>query len=362
MNREENQRDEKKRIMKKVLLTSVTGFVGAHILEHIMKTTDWEVVGSYRNNQAGTFQRVEEILGDNPEFRERTTLLRLDTADRMNYFDAKVIEDVDMILHVAANSHVDRSIENPIEFVRDNIDGCVNLLEYVRTLEHRPLFFYFGTDEVFGPAPEGVKYKEEDRHKPNNPYAATKSAAEQMCQAYHNTYGIPLIITHTMNIYGERQHPEKFVPLIVNKLLSGDVLHIHASKEGDPGKRHYLHARNCAAAITFLAEHGELGERYNIVGEKEVDNLQMAKLVEKYVKEYYQIENSINALEIEETTKVKPLNYEIVDFHSSRPGHDLRYALDGEKLKQMGFEFPMSFEESLKKTIWWTLARKEKWL
>lgn len=344
----------------RVLLTGVTGFVGSHLFEHIMLNTKWHVVGTYRNKTAGRLTRVDEILERHPEWNERLTLVHHDFTDGVNQADAKRFGKLDVILHVAANSHVDRSITNPVEFLNDNTVSVVKLLEWVRSMPKAayPLFYYFSTDEVFGPAPPGVEYTEESRHRPNNPYAAAKSAAEQFVQAYGNTYSIPFMISNCMNIIGERQDPEKYVGLVIRKVLSGEKLSVHASPTGEPGKRHYLHARNIAAAVVFLIENGKMGERYNVVGDKEVDNLQMAQLIEQYVQEWTWLDSSNKG-----TEWTKPyLNYELVDFHSSRPGHDLRYALDGSKIKALGFAYPKSFEETLRHVVFWTLDHKDRWL
>ena len=145
-----------------------------------------------------------------------------------------------------------------------------------------------------------------------------------------------------MNVFGERQHPENFIPLCIQIVLSGEKITIHASPQGEPGKRHYIHARNTSAAVLYLMQgKWEQREKYNIVGEKEVDNLQLAQLIAEYVG--------------------KPLNYELLDFHSSRPGHDLRYALDGDKMQSIGWELPMNFESSLQSVVEWTL-KNDRWL
>lgn len=339
---------------KKVLLSGISGFVGHHVFEALMKSTDWNVVGTYRNNQAGSLQRIEEVLASHPEWNARLKLIRLDFNDLINDTDAKRIGKVDVILHIAANSHVDRSITHPMEFLKDNTTSAVNLLEWVRKMpkEEMPLFYYFSTDEVFGPAPEGVDFTEESRHRPNNPYAAAKSAAEQFVQAYGNTYGVPFIISNCMNIIGERQDPEKFVGLCIKRTLTGQKLFIHSSPTGKPGQRHYLHARNIAAAVVFLIENGKRGERYNVVGDKEVDNREMALLIEKYVNEW----------QVEHGQTPSQLNWELTDFHSSRPGHDLRYSLNGDKIKQLGFSYPVAFEDTLRKVVFWTLDNQERWL
>ena len=201
---------------------------------------------------------------------------------------------------------------------------------------------YFSTDEVFGPAPQGVNYKEWDRYNSTNPYSASKAGGEELCLAYANTYKVPVLITHTMNLFGERQHPEKFIPSTIKKVLREEIVLIHSNKDKTKsGSRFYIHCRNVANAVMFLLDKGEIRDKYNIVGEKEVDNLEMAQFIAKMIG--------------------KPLHYEMVDFHSQRPGHDLRYALCGDKLKSMGWSIPMNFEDSLAKTIFWTLENK-RWL
>jgi len=216
------------------------------------------------------------------------------------------------------------------------------MLEYARIIPNLKLFFYFSTDEVFGPALGDKLFKEWDRHKPTNPYSASKSAAEQICISYENTFKTPLIIVNVMNAFGERQHVEKFIPLCIKKILNDEKIFIHSYPDKKTsGTRFYIHGRNIADAVLFLIKNGTIGEKYNISGEKEVSNLEMAQMIASIMK--------------------KELNFEMVDFHGNRPGHDLRYGLDGSKLFHMGFELPLNFEESLKKTVQWTLEN-QKWL
>jgi dTDP-glucose 4,6-dehydratase len=220
--------------------------------------------------------------------------------------------------------------------------STVNLLEYARRLKNLDKMFYFSTDEVFGPALNGISFKEWDRHRPTNPYSASKSAAENICISYENTYKIPLIIVNVMNAFGERQHVEKFIPKAIKSILNGDTIRIHSYPDNKtPGSRFYIHARNIAAAVLFLIENGQTGEKYNIVGEKEVDNLEMAQFIAKVLD--------------------KELKYEVVNYHNERPGHDLRYSLNGDKMRKMGWTIPVPFEKSLRNTILWTVKNK-KWL
>lgn len=334
---------------KKVLITGMSGFIGAHVAEGVLKNTDWDVVGLDRYGKSGMASRIMD-MDRWEEFKSRTELHWHDLRSPISGLAAHGIgDDITHVFHLAASSHVDRSIESPMDFVMDNVVGTCNILDWARRLPNLEQFIYFSTDEVFGPAPQGVNYKEWDRYKSANPYAATKAGGEELALAYQNTYQMPVVITHTMNVFGERQHPEKFIPLCIKKSLVGSKISVHANKDcTESGTRFYIHARNVAAALVFLAKskHVTIGDKYNIVGEKEVSNLDMAKFIHSIVSE---------------NVPVPPANVELVDFHSSRPGHDLRYALDGTKLHSMGFDYPKNFEESLRKTIEWTL-RNRKWL
>jgi dTDP-glucose 4,6-dehydratase len=256
----------------------------------------------------------------------------------------KEIGEIDYILHLAAESHVDRSIEEPKPFILNNVTSTLNILEYARKHKELKMFVNFSTDEVYGPAPIGHDFKEFEYHNPSNPYSASKSAQEAIGIAYSNTYKVPVITTHTMNIFGERQHPEKFIPMVIKRVLAGEKVTIHANKDRTKaGTRYYLHARNLADALLHIIGLGYSGyDEWNIAGLEEVDNLALAKAIAEFVG--------------------KPLKYEMVDFHSSRPGHDLRYALDSSKLIASGFSYSKDFRESLKKTVEWTLDRKDDWL
>ena len=325
----------------KLVLTGGCGFIGHHFVEHVYKNTDWDIIIldklSYASNG---FERLRDTnLFDNKR-------IKVFTIDLVNPISEGIIQeignDVDYIVHMAAETHVDNSIKRPKEFIDSNIIGTFNMLEYARNLKNLKQFFYFSTDEVFGPALGDTLYKEWDRHKPTNPYSASKSAAEQICIAYENTYHLPLIIVNVMNAFGERQHVEKFIPLCIKKILNNETIEIHSYPDKkSSGTRFYIHGRNIASAVLFLIKNGTLGEKYNIAGEREVSNLEMAQMIAKFMN--------------------KELNYKMVDFHSDRPGHDLRYGLDGNKLFNMGFKLPVNFEESLKKTVEWTLDN-QKWL
>jgi dTDP-glucose 4,6-dehydratase len=323
----------------KVLLTGGAGFIGHHLAEHILLNTDWTVTFLDRLDLSGNLNRITGIRRWNA-LKARCRWIFHDLRAPIGDLLAGQIGEHDYILHLAALTHVDRSIADPLAAVADNVMGTAHILEHARRGCSR--FLYFGTDEVFGPAPEGIAYKEWDRYRSTNPYSATKAGGEELTLAYQNTYRLPAFCTHTMNVFGERQHPEKFIPNTIRKVRGGERVIIHADKTlTKPGSRFYIHARNVADAILFLLQHGEPGDKYNIVGEVECNNLQLAELIADCVG--------------------KKLIYEFVDFHSSRPGHDLRYALDGLKMAGLGWRPKVSFEESLRRVVEWTMKHPE-WL
>jgi dTDP-glucose 4,6-dehydratase len=243
---------------------------------------------------------------------------------------------------MAAETHVDNSIKDPVPFIKNNVMSTVQLLEYSRKLLQLKMFFYFSTDEVYGPALGEILYKENDRHNPTNPYSASKSAAEQITIAYHNTYNVPVVRINIMNAFGERQHVEKFIPKVIRNILENKITYIHSYPDcKTSGSRFYIHARNISDAVLFILKNGKIGESYNVSGEEEVSNLDLAQMI----------------AEIMNTD----LKYEMINFHSERPGHDLRYGLNGSKLNELGWKPPVSFKKSLEKMIKWTVDNK-RWL
>ena len=327
--------------MAKILVTGGCGFIGHHFIEHIIKKTNHEIVVIDKLSYAS--MGLERLRDSAVLFNPRVKVFPVDfTVPFPTGLKREIGDDVNIIVHMGAESHVDNSIKNPEECFKNNIDGTIQLLEYARSLPNLDLFFYFSTDEVFGPALGDTAYKEWDRHCPTNPYSASKSAAENICIAYENTYQVPIMVVNVMNAFGERQHVEKFIPNTIKKVLNDEKVLIHSYPDKKKaGSRFYIHARNIAAAVLFLMENGDIGEKYNVTGEREVDNLELAQLIAKYVG--------------------KPLKYEMVDFHSTRPGHDLRYGLSGDKMKKMGWKNPIGFEDSLEKMVLWTLRNKN-WL
>lgn len=326
----------------RIMVTGGCGFVGHHFIEHLIKFTDWEIVVLDKLSYSSWgYNRLKDINCFNDK---RIFMFASDFTQPIKNGLEKEIGQVDYLVHMGAETHVDKSIENPEPFVMSNVLGTMHILNFANRQKHLKKMIYFSTDEVFGPAPLGVAYKEWDNYNSSNPYAAAKAGGEELCLAYANTYKTPVLITHTMNVIGERQDPEKFIPSTIKKIILGKKVIIHSNpKKTKAASRFYIHARNVSSALSFLLDKGQLRDKYNIVGEREVDCLELAKLI-------------ANILD-------KPLFYEMVDFHSSRPGHDLRYALDGAKLKEMGWEIPKKFIESLEKVIkWYFIGDNIRWL
>ena len=337
---------------KRILITGGAGFIAHHVVDKILSTTDWEIITIDRLDFSGNLNRLNEVVSAYPALeQQRVKIVYHDLKAELNPELISTIGKIDYISHLAAGSHVDRSISHPLEFVMDNVVGTANILDYARKLDNLERFVYFSTDEVFGPAPKGINYKENDRYNSTNPYSATKAGSEELVVAYENTYGLPAIITHTMNVFGERQNPEKYIPMVIKKTRDNETVTVHANKEKTvAGSRHYIHAEDVAEALLFLYDYdmsqmepdetGAKCQKFNIVGKDEINNLELAQFIAK-------VQN-------------KDLVYEMVDFHSQRPGHDLRYALDGSKMELMGWS-PQSAFKRLEEVVEWTL-KNDRWL
>ena len=342
---------------KNVLITGGAGFIAHHVIDHLLLKTDYKIVCLDRLDISGNLNRLHDMLQDHdPKIvSQRLRVVFHDLKAELNEMIVKDIGPIDIVLHLAAGSHVDRSIQYPMEFVLDNTIGTVNMLEYARKhLPNLERFVYFSTDEIFGAAPPGVAYKEYDRYNSTNPYSASKAAAEEFCVAFENTYKMPIVITHTMNVFGERQHPEKFIPMCIQRARDGEKVYIHANTDcTKAGTRMYIHAKDVADGLLFILNNlpldykhtGDYGgahcPKFNLCGTEEIDNLSLAKMIA--------------------AAQGKELNYEMVDFHSSRPGHDLRYALNGDLLKSLGWEPRIKLSERISGMVKWSLEN-HRWL
>ncbi len=325
-----------------VLITGIGGSIGAHMLKYVLEMTDWNVVGIDSFRHKGLTDRIYEVLKYRlPE--ERVMIYTHDlTAPISPALAAKIGRNVDYIINLASNSDVGASLEDPDGFMFNNVQLMSTILEYACSLPHLKAFVQFSTDEVYGPSGLDGAHKEWSPILPSNPYAASKAMQEAMAISYWRSYKLPLIITNTMNNFGEMQQPSKFPAMVQSKVEKGETVTIHG-KEGDIGSRYYIHSWNVADAVVFLLKntvpyehisgHIDRPDRYNIVGDKRINNFDFATTIAHMMD--------------------KILIYELVDFHAARPGHDKHYGLDGTKLAELGWISPLSFEESLKQTITW---------
>jgi len=327
--------------MKKILVTGGCGFIGHHFCEHILKNTDWNIIVLDNITYAGSLDR---ILGIDLINDERVKFVWHDLRSPINETVSAAIGKVDYIVHFAAETHVDRSLKDAVPFVMSNVLGTTHLLDYIKHTQPQAKTAIISTDEVFGPAEEGIKFKEEDRFRPSNPYAASKAGAELMAYSYAYSFKLPIFIVRLMNNFGERQHIEKFIPKTIRLLLQGKKVTLHGNSKKDCASRCWIHARDASDGILFLLKKAKPAEFYHIVGEE---------------KTVYEIANIIC-----QEVKGRDLRNDEVEFipyNLARPGHDKRYALSGEKVASMGWKPVMGVEKSLRKTVRWTLEHK-RWL
>ena len=339
------------------MVTGGAGFIGHHMIRRLLKHPEYRIISLDRLDFSGNLNRLAELRQEfGTDAISRVTVIHHDLKAEINSQLAKQIGQVDIIIHMAAGSHVTRSIENPMLFVQDNVVGTCNLLDYARNyLPNLEKFINFGTDEVFGSAPKGVEYKEYDRYNSRSPYSATKAGAEELCVAYENTFGMPIYCTHTMNVFGERQSPEKFIGIAMRKILANEPVTIHCDEKTgtESGLRHWVHAADVADATMFIMNLPHKGfpladnfggvtcPKFNIVGQQEVSNLAVAQKIAEILGQ--------------------ELKCTMIGYDTQRPGHDFRYALSGEYMKSLGWEPKYDFTTRIEQMVQWTL-KNDRWL
>ena len=341
----------------RICITGGCGFLGAHLVESFLKNTDATLVVLDKLTYAS---RGYDRLRDIDAFDDRrVSVLGCDLGQAIPPGIAREVGEVDYVIHAAAETHVDNSIVDPLPFMRSNIEGTHHLLWWARSLASLRRIFCVSTDEVYGPASlddKEHKFNEESRYRPRNPYAAAKAGGEMLAMAYAPTYRLPITIVSTMNLLGERQDIEKFVPLVIRRVLLGEKILIHADpSSAKSGTRCYLHCRTFAHALHFLIDLDRrpglnqpskiqmhnIPEKIHVSGEREISNLDLAQMIADFVG--------------------KPLIAELTGTPSSRPGHDLAYRIDDSLIQELGWNRPMGLDQSLKKTVAWYLANP-KWL
>jgi dTDP-glucose 4,6-dehydratase len=323
---------------KHMLLPGGCGFIASHLVEHVLANTDWTITVLDALTYAGDPSRLYEAGKFD---RGRIRIFWTDLNSPIMETLARRIGEVDFIVNLASNSHIDHSIADPVPFVKNNVNIALHMLDYARKLPGLKAFIQFSTDEIYGSVEAGQQLSEWSPINPSNPYSASKAAQVDLAIAFRRTYGLPIVIVEVMNNFGERQDREKFIPKCVRSISAGEEITLHGTPD-NIGSRYYLHARNTSDAILFLLQRTpsrypktDLPDRYNIVGDRRVDNLQMARRI-----------SSILGCS---------LRYRFDHSPRSRPGHDLHYGLDGSKLAALGWCPPVDFEISLERTVKWMI-------
>ena len=330
--------------MKNMLVTGGCGFIGSNFIRYLLEESEFRgrVVNVDKLTYAGNLENlvdIEEI------FRERYVFVKADICDRESMNALFGDYEIDTVCHLAAESHVDRSIVEPDAFIHTNIVGTFNLLEAARERENRlQLFHHVSTDEVFGTLGEEGFFTEETPYKPNSPYSASKAGSDHLVRAYHETYGLPITISNCSNNYGPFQLPEKLIPLMVLNAIEGKVLPVYGDGRN---VRDWLYVRDHCTAIWKIMKEGKKGDTYNIGGDNELENIKLVEMI-------------CDILDGIDKPKDGGSRRELITFVKDRPGHDRRYAIDFSKLKhELGWTPDESFESGIRKTINWYLNNRD---
>ena len=329
---------------KTILITGGAGFIGSHIVRRFVKNhPSYKIVNLDSLTYAGNLQNLVDVSSEsNYEFVKGDIL------------DEKLINqlfrkhDFEGVIHLAAESHVDRSIKDPLAFVQTNVIGTMNLLNAAKShwgnfTDKR--FYHISTDEVYGSLGEIGLFEETTAYDPKSPYSASKAASDHFVRAYQNTYGLPVVISNCSNNYGPNQFPEKLIPLAINNIKKGNQIPIYGKGENI---RDWLYVEDHASAIDLIYHKGEIGETYNIGGENEWTNINLIR--------------TLCDVMDEKLNKKIGTSQELITFVTNRAGHDMRYAIDSSKLtKQLGWSPSLQFEEGIRKTVDWYLSN-EIWL
>ncbi|MBU2553019.1 MAG: dTDP-glucose 4,6-dehydratase [Bacteroidetes bacterium] len=331
--------------MKKILITGAAGFIGSHVARlFVNKYPDYHIFNLDKLTYAGNLENLKDI-----DKKPNYTFLLGDIVDGNFIMDLFKKHQFDGVIHLAAESHVDRSIENPMEFVMTNVIGTVNLLNAARAIwkdnYEGKRFYHVSTDEVYGSLGDEGFFYEDTAYDPHSPYSASKASSDHFVRAYHDTYGLPIIISNCSNNYGPNQFPEKLIPLFLNNIRHNKPLPVYGKGEN---VRDWLYVLDHATAIDVIYHEGATGETFNIGGHNEWKNIDLIKVMCKVMDK---------KLGREEGTSEK-----LITYVTDRAGHDLRYAIDSTKLQEvLGWKPSLQFEEGIEKTIDWYMQNEE-WL
>ena len=332
----------------KIIVTGGAGFIGSAVVRHLIAHTDHQVLVLDKLTYAGNLASLAAVA-DHPRYR----FVRADICDRSAVADIFESFDPDAVMHLAAESHVDRSIDGPAEFINTNVVGTYVLLEaalaHWRKLGARAENFRFhhvSTDEVYGALGDDGLFTEETRYDPRSPYSATKAASDHLVQAWGHTYGLPILLTNCSNNYGPHQFPEKLIPLTIIKGLAGEPMPVYGQ---GLNVRDWLFVDDHAQALTLVLERGQVGETYNIGGDAERRNIDVVDAI-------------CAAMDRLRRCPGRASHRELIAFVTDRPGHDFRYAIDFSKLRrELGWSPRHSFEQGLAATVAWYIENHDWW-
>lgn len=328
-----------------ILITGGAGFIGSHVVRHFVNTyPQYTITNLDKLTYAGNLENLRDVEG-----RENYRFVKGDVIDSTTMLELFERERFDGVIHLAAESHVDRSIASPTEFVMTNVLGTVNLLNAARALWKEDFngkrFYHVSTDEVYGALGNEGMFTEETPYDPHSPYSASKASSDHFVRAYHDTYGLPVVISNCSNNYGSYQFPEKLIPLFINNIHNNKPLPVYGKGEN---VRDWLWVVDHAQAIDVIYHKGKKGETYNIGGRNEWKNIDLIRLLCRIMDR--------------KLGRSKGESEKLVTYVTDRAGHDFRYAIDSSKLqKELGWVPSLQFEEGLEKTVEWYLANQQ-WL
>jgi len=329
--------------MKKILITGGAGFIGSHVIRHFINShPEYKIYNLDVLTYAGNLENLNDI-----DKNKNYSFIKGDITDAEFISNVFQEHNFDSVIHLAAESHVDRSISSPMDFIYTNIVGTANLLNAARAIWadnfEGKLFYHVSTDEVYGSLGETGLFLEDTSYDPKSPYSASKASSDHLVRAYHNTYKMPIVISNCSNNYGGNQFPEKLIPLAINNIKNMKPIPVYGKGENI---RDWLYVIDHASAIDVIFHKAEIGETYNIGGNNEWKNIDLIYALCKIMDQKLDRKSGTSA--------------SLITFVTDRAGHDLRYAIDSSKLQtKLGWTPSLEFEEGLEKTVDWYLSNQE---